>query len=178
MRILLLCLACLNLGLYANEMVLHRGLMTAEGAINFPIEYTHNYHTSINMSITPRVGYFAMENFWIGVGTDIKFKIFDSGPVQAQKEGLFWSVGTGVQYYFSTRTSFFPYVGFFFSVGLNDAVLASLRWSAEIPLGVLWAFNEYVGLSLGIPVKINFTAQSIFSSIKITPGVIGITAFF
>jgi len=157
--------------------------MAAEGSFTFPIKRDNDYHTSVHMSLYPKYGYFVLDNFLLRGTADIAVRLLDTNPRSAENERIIWNLGIEGQYYFPTRTQFFPYLGFGFSLGMNGKTLSSLRWNLDFPIGVLWLINDFVGVNLGVPIRLGFAARSVtganaIANVIVSPGVLGVVGFF
>lgn len=89
-----------------------------------------------------------------------------------------WGTKLGADYVFDLKGSIYPYVGLRGGFRVLNDDFAGILGLAEISAGILWALNDNVALSFGLPLEMTFGPATGFKSVQITPGFLGLTGFF
>lgn len=161
------------------------GTLAAGGHLAFPMAVDRSGDFAMHLTLTPELGFFVADGWelvlqgsyaqgLVGLGQ----KVAMGTPAQpladlADKEGGF---ALGFRYLFDGGFVL-PYLGvlmgFFWP---QDAPAMQIRLG--LPIGLLIPFNDYVALDLGMPIAFVFPVDTGFDRFTITPGFLGIRAFF
>ncbi|MEM7494624.1 MAG: hypothetical protein AAF471_00450 [Myxococcota bacterium] len=139
---------------------------------------------AMHLTLTPELGFFVADGWelvlqgsyaqgLVGFGQ----KVAMGTPAQplvdlANKEGGF---ALGFRYLFDGGFVL-PYLGVLMGFFWPHDTMMQVRLG--LPMGLLVPFNDYVALDLGMPIAFVFPTDTGFDRFTITPGFLGIRAFF
>ncbi|MEM7588620.1 MAG: hypothetical protein AAF320_00410 [Myxococcota bacterium] len=156
------------------------GTIELGGAIHFPMEVNHQGDFAMAFHMTPSLGFFVNDGWEIVLRGILHRQI--AGEASARTGGLWFKdlldeggFGLGFEYLFDGGY-ILPYLGvlmdFFWP---NDA---AMQVHLETPVGMLIPFNDYVAADLGIAIRLIFPTDTGFDRFIISPGFLGVRAFF
>lgn len=164
---------------FAEDMNLEAFRISASGAGLTQIVVDKNRNMRVDVEVAPEVGVFVYEGLEVFGRLRLTGPIFVNAASSFQQNPITFGASLGARYFLDTGTSFYPYAGM--SLGV-DAVetLGARYWTFEIPIGVMVALNESVGLTLGAAFKTETTFfDNISPSLFYFPmGIFGVKALF
>ncbi len=160
------------------------GTVAAGGHLAFPMAVDRSGDFAMHLTLTPEFGFFVADGWelvlqgsyaqpLVGFGQ----KVAMGTPAQplvdlANKEGGF---SLGFRYLFDGGFVL-PYLGALMGFFWSHDTMMQVR--IGLPMGMLIPFNDYVALDLGMPLAFIFPTDTGFDRFTITPGFLGIRAFF
>lgn len=145
------------------------GTIELGGKLHFPMEISHQGDFAMAFQMTPALGFFVDD------GWEIILRGTLHQPIVGEAAARAGGFGLGFAYLFDGGYVL-PYLGllmdFFWP---NDA---AMQVHVETPVGMLVPFNDYVAADLGIAIKFIFPTDMGFEKVTISPGFLGVRAFF
>lgn len=164
--------------LASKSFELAPGQISVGGNFQIPIEYTKNNLLSVSFQLDPEIGYFVAQGVLLSFGMITETALYRSDNSLSKSWLVIWGGHTDVRYFIHLGSEFYPYFGFGVGVKVNNLTLVTLRWSFEVPLGLLWAVNEHVGIHFAIPITVEGSVVSVFEKLRVAPAYLGLMAFF
>ena len=163
----------------------HAGVLTLGGRFAFELNHVNPdggaSRTGVMLNFSPSFGGFVVKNLLLEGVLGIKVglgELYDD--LRSPKVVSF---AFGVQYLFNFRSIVVPYLGVRFGPGFSipwsDAQDTTVSLGFQLPLGILIALNEHVGLCLGTELSIAVGVSGDESTVITMPiGYLGVNAYF
>ena len=162
------------------------GTIELGGKLHFPMEINHQGDFAMAFQMNPSLGFFVNDGWEIVLRGILQQPI--AGEDFTQKRALGYhrpitdvastkagGFGVGFEYLFDSGY-ILPYLGTFmdFVWSSNE----SMQIHLEAPMGILVPFNDYIAADLGVAVQFIFPVNTGFDRVVISPGFLGVRAFF
>jgi len=72
----------------------------------------------------------------------------------------------------------FPFVGALVTPTMKGDNFESFLLGIQIPIGLMLALNEHVGIDIGLPLTIKYSPRALFYRFELPVGYFGVRAFF
>jgi hypothetical protein len=161
-----------------------RGVLTLGGRLAFELMHVNpdpgNSATGVMLNFSPSFGGFVVKNLLLEGALGIKVGVgdlYDNTPKVV-------SFAFGVQYLFNFRSIVVPYLGVrfgpLFYIPADGRLDTRASLAFQIPLGILIALNQHVGLILGteLSVAVGVSGQPKETIITLPIGYLGVNAYF
>lgn len=169
-------LVCAKVLAIENQLTITQGALTASGNLQVPIAFDKQGRGFIAISAAPTIGYFVTDGFEISGGPILSGAVWESNPQRPQD--LNWGILLQGKYYFRLADSVYSYVGIGVSGKVPGTQYDNTFASLLASIGILLPLNNWVALVVGLPVELRFTPRARFYRYEISPGYLGVQAFF
>lgn len=151
------------------------------GSISLPYEYNKYGLSSFGYSLKPEASYFVLPGLEISGGL-ILANILESGQFAAPRmkppANFHWGFQIGLHYFIQLESAVQPYFGLDFGTVMKAWEYKQLLWFIQVPVGIAWFLNPNVALNFGIPLSLSFSSTALFEKLNVSPGYLGLRAFF
>ena len=163
----------------AADLNLKGGTMQLGGNVAFMVDMVMPEEgdsvTGYQLNLSPSVGYFLMDNLELIGELGISMGFGDLYEKSAK--GL--SLGVGAKY-FMPMGSMSVYFGLTLGMGffIPDEGDTTKMLGIAVPIGILYALNEWVAIDLGLRIQYNMGLDKQGSTLNLPIGYFGVQAFF
>jgi len=163
----------------SNSLKISAGTMSIGGRFTIPFKYDSVGFYEITFQEETEFSYFVADSVRLIGAIEVAGRLTRS----FRSDGFVpptvnWGAKIGADYIFDLKGSLYPYVGLKGGFRVLNGDFGGTLGLAEISAGILWALNDKVALSFGIPLEMTFGGETGFKSLQITPGFLGLTGFF
>jgi hypothetical protein len=174
----LVCSVFVGNSLSAVNLRLEPGTWSLGGNFTIPYTYDRRGTSQVSFREEPEVGYFVYRGLKLVASLEFETNLRWS-RVNPVRPGVFsWGGQIGADYIFPLGGSIYLLTGLRGGVRFKNLLVHKPVGIVHIPFGIMLAMNENVAVTFGIPVELAFSQEFGFESFSLSPGYLGVSAFF